>query len=124
MWDGINRRRFPRAKYPCKVKVFKKNSTDIFLTQTENVGVGGICAVLEKELPRFSEVHLELDFQDGLGLIKSNARIVWVVKRSATGDKKHQFDTGIEFTSLKTEDRKRIEQIMQKAITLNTLEEK
>lgn len=124
MWDGINRRRFPRAKYPCKVRVLKKNSKDILLTQTENIGVGGICVVLEKELPLFCEVSLELDFEDGLGLVKSKARIVWVVKRSATGDKKHQFDTGIEFASLKSEDKKRIEQIMQKALALNPPEEK
>lgn len=55
MWDGINRRRFPRVNYPCYIRLRKKGSTQEFLTQTENISCGGIAVVLEKNLGLFEE---------------------------------------------------------------------
>ncbi|MEW6170062.1 MAG: PilZ domain-containing protein [Candidatus Omnitrophota bacterium] len=123
MWDGINRRRFPRANYPCKVKLYKKHPAEEILTQTDNVGVGGVGVTLGKELPRFLEVQLELDFEDGVGSIKSMGRIVWSVKHTIKLDKKPKFDTGIEFTNLKAEDKKRIEKIVEMVLIKNPPQE-
>jgi c-di-GMP-binding flagellar brake protein YcgR len=107
MWDGIDRRRFPRVHYPCKVEVFQKGYKKAFLTQTENIGVGGICVILQAGLEKFSLVELIITLTDGEPPIKCDGRIVWAVKG------KTQFDTGIEFLDIKEKDILRIERVIQ-----------
>ncbi len=110
MWNGIDRRRFPRADYPCLIRLKKKNSPEVFSTHTENIGIGGICVSLEKDIGRFSEVTVELDLLDGKGLIVSDGITVWIIKSSI------KYDTGIEFKDLKDEDRARINIIIERCL--------
>ena len=50
-WDGLDRRKFPRISYPCLVVVRKdEDDKEVFLTHTENLGVGGVCVILKKGL--------------------------------------------------------------------------
>lgn len=115
MWQGVDRRRFPRANYPCKIVVVKKNKR--FSTQTENIGLGGVCVILNEELDRFSEVELILFLKDKQPPIQCNARIVWTIKKSAaTPRDKTEIDTGIEFVNLKEKDKLRIEKVIQECL--------
>lgn len=114
MWSGIDRRRFPRAQYRCLITVGKPNRERHFLTHTENIGVGGICVILGEDLGIFSEVDIELMLKDGGEPIKTRGSIVWVVKKTSTGGT--SYDTGIEFMNLKTKDRKRIEDVVNKIL--------
>ena len=63
-WNGFNRRQFPRILYPCLVKIIGLGDTqqESILTHTENIGVGGICVIIKKEIPLFHPVHVEIDF--------------------------------------------------------------
>jgi c-di-GMP-binding flagellar brake protein YcgR len=113
MWQGVDKRRFPRAEYPCEVTVIKKGQKEEFSTQTENIGMGGICVILKKALVRFYLVELVLYLKDGQPPIKCDGRIVWVVKS------KEQFDTGIEFINIKERDVARIQEVIEECLKAN-----
>jgi hypothetical protein len=110
IWQGVNKRRFPRADYPCRVVVLRSDLNETFSTHTENIGMGGICTVLPKELPRFCPVRTIIYIKDGGSPIECNARIVWTVP--SKGD----FDTGVEFIDIKEPDRLRIESIIEQCL--------
>ena len=115
MWQGVNRRRFPRANYPCKIIVVEKGKK--FSTRTENIGLGGVCVILDEELDRFSEVELILFLEDKQPPVYCDARIVWTVKGSTPTSKGAlPVDTGIEFVNLKEKDKLRIEKVVQQCL--------
>ena len=115
MWSGINRRKFPRATYPCRITVRRKDRPDILSTHTENIGLGGICVILPKDLGIFAPVEIQLDLLDGTALVECDGAIVWIVP-SKKDKKEESFDTGIEFTNLKRKDEVRIANIIEKAL--------
>jgi hypothetical protein len=117
MWDGINRRRFPRADYPCRFKVRQKKGKELLEARTENIGCGGICAIIGKNLGLFSDVELEVDLQDNLPPIKAEGTVVWVVRRhEIKKDRAGYFDTGVEFKNLDEKSISRIEAIVNKCL--------
>ena len=119
-WEGINRRRFPRANYACVVKVRNKGDSESFKTQTENIGCGGVCVILPKEVKIFSPVEIDLDLNDSRPTVTCDATIVWVIRRSEIKEGVPTvFDIGIEFSNLKNEDKQRIEHIIQECLQKN-----
>ena len=112
MWSGINRRKFPRANYPCKISVKKKDDPNNFSTETENIGVGGICVVIERDLGIFAPVQIRLDLLDGQPIVECEGTIVWIVRKKDTDT--NFYDTGIEFTNIKRQDADRINFIIEK----------
>jgi len=52
---GLDRRAFPRVVYPSLVVVGNgdKDEKEVILTHTENVGVGGMCVILKKNIKDF-----------------------------------------------------------------------
>jgi len=116
MWSGINRRKFPRASYPCKITVKRKDHPDNLSAQTENIGVGGICTMLPKDLGIFAPVEIRLDLLDNQPVVGCDGTVVWIVERK--GGKEKSFDTGIEFTNLKRKDSDRINNIVEKILEL------
>jgi hypothetical protein len=111
MWNGISRRKFPRANYPCKITVRRKDHPNSSITsQTENIGIGGICVILSNDLGIFAPVEIQLDLLDKGPAISCDGTIVWIVTKEQT------FDTGIEFTNLKRKDADRIESIVEELL--------
>jgi Tfp pilus assembly protein PilZ len=115
-WDGLNRRKFPRVNYPCLIVLGEEGSPDsVLLTHTDNIGVGGICVTLKKELKLFANVVIELDLLDLGNHIKCNGKIAWSVRRKVDARKKPLFyDIGVEFQDLPEKERARIEIIVNK----------
>ena len=115
-WDGLNRRKFPRANYPCLVVISRKKEDkdkEIILTHTENIGIGGVCVILKHDIDRFDPVDLEIDLLDLEEHIKCKGKIVWNVQRKSTEKKKPLFyDIGIEFDEISSKDKKRLEEIV------------
>ncbi len=113
-WDGLDRRKFPRANYPCLIIIRHGQATpEALLTHTENIGIGGVCVILKKNLKLFMPIELEIDLLDTSSHLRCKGKIVWCIKRSSTEKKKPSFyDTGIEFTGIKDEAVKRIEGII------------
>jgi len=109
MWSGIDKRRFPRARYKCGLYIRKMGSPKHIVTQTENIGGGGICVVLEDDLGLFQGVDIELNLEDNQELIKCAGTVVWVVKKHPTQKGSvFMYDTGVEFVDLDFEPRSRI----------------
>ncbi|MDP2911877.1 MAG: PilZ domain-containing protein [Candidatus Omnitrophota bacterium] len=115
MWGGINRRKFPRANYPCVISVKRKDQPDGLSTQTENLGIGGICVILPRDLGIFAPVEISLDLLDGQLSIERDGTVAWVIA-SKEDKKKESFDTGLEFTNLKRKDAIRINSIVEKVV--------
>jgi len=115
MWGGINRRKFPRASYPCVVTINRKDQQDTLSTQTENIGIGGICVILPKDLGIFAPVEICLDLLDGQPAIECDGTVAWVIA-SKEDKKSESFDTGLEFTNLKRKDAIRIDSIIEKIV--------
>ncbi|MBI4309107.1 MAG: PilZ domain-containing protein [Candidatus Omnitrophica bacterium] len=114
----MNRRKFPRLVYPCLVKVSSKDQTpDVFLTHTENIGVGGICVIVKKEIKLFSSVDIEIDLIDEVDHIVASGRVIWMVKRKAIEPFKPSFyDTGIEFENLNDKHKPKLDAAINKFI--------
>ncbi|MBN1794780.1 MAG: PilZ domain-containing protein [Candidatus Omnitrophica bacterium] len=111
MWEGINKRRFPRAQYPCKITVIAKFPPYSVSTHTENISVGGICVNLERNLGRFTPVEVILHLPDEQPPLRCNSTTVWVIEKHLPQEK-HIFDTGIEFGDIAPEDRERIDEVI------------
>ncbi len=114
MWNGINRRKFPRVHYKCIIQIKTMDSSKSLSTNTENIGEGGICVILEEDLGLFQGVNLEIDLESGMPQnIKCSGTVVWVIKkRDPKAKGKIFYDTGVEFVDISEEDRERIIKIV------------
>ena len=72
-------------------------------TTTENLGIGGVCVVLEERLERFSVCILRLQLEEKPPTIEASARVVWAIPTREGSKGKKLFDTGIEFVQLDPE---------------------
>ena len=114
MWNGINRRKFPRANYKCLISIKRRLTEKTISTHTENVGAGGICVLIKEDLGLFQGVDLELFLEDGKGPIKSGGTVVWVVRKSEPKQKgTHIYDTGIEFIDIRPADREKLTEAVE-----------
>ena len=120
-WDGLNRRKFPRVKYPCLLVIRNKHEeSDILLTHTENIGVGGVCIVLKKSVPMFCPVELELDLLDLGSHVKCTGKVVWNVQRKMEAKEKPlHYDIGVEFDALNDKDTERLDVIVKRLVKSN-----
>ncbi len=114
MWNGINRRKFPRGNYKCLITIKKRLTSKVISTETENIGAGGICVILKEDLGLFQGVDLELHINDSKPPVKCGGTVVWVVKKSEPRQKGvYLYDTGIEFIDIRPEDRERISAVVE-----------
>ncbi len=114
MWDGVSRRKFPRAEYPCLITVRKNTPPkQAILTHTENISVGGVRVIIAKRIEVMAEVDIEIDLKDTLPTILSKAAVCWLEELSV-GEvgKAPRYDTGIRFLGLKDEDRRRVQHVV------------
>ena len=109
-WEGLNRRQFPRANFPCLIKIVHEGQGDeALLTHTENISTGGSSVIIKKSLELFMAVKVEVDLMDGGDIITSSAKVVWAVRRKAIEEQKPSFyDIGLEFLDLSEAARQRV----------------
>ncbi|MDP3786645.1 MAG: PilZ domain-containing protein [Candidatus Omnitrophota bacterium] len=116
-WAGINTRKSVRVSFECTVIVKKARSSLVFRSATENMSVGGVCVILEKELLKNTPVEVELSLPDDLPPAKCTGKIMWSAKRNKyTKKKSSQFDTGIEFIEVSDRDRSRMKRIIDELL--------
>ena len=116
MWDGINRRKFPRASYKCLISIKKRLTAKTISTETENIGAGGICVIIKEDLGLFQGVDVELYLDENRPPIKSGGTVVWVVKKSSSKKGSYLYDTGIEFIDIRPEDREKISERVEEIL--------
>lgn len=121
-WDGLDRRKFPRVNYPCLVIIRHEQNgeDDVILTHTENVGIGGVCVILKKNIDMFTAVEIELDLLDLGNHIRCRGKIVWNVRRKIDDKKKPLFyDVGVEFQDINKKDQERVDEVVKKLVKAN-----
>ena len=117
MWNGINRRKFPRGNYKCLITIKRRLTSKTISTQTENIGAGGICVIVKDDLGLFQGVDLELYLGDSRPPVKCGGTVVWVVKKSEPKQKgSYLYDTGIEFIDIRPEDREKVSEIVDEIL--------
>lgn len=118
--SGVDKRIFPRANYPCVVKIREKRNSEAFNTKTENIGCGGVCVMLPKNIGMFNNVEMEIEIPSEARKIGCDGTVVWVVRHGEIDkNKPDSFDTGIEFKNLKEEDRLLIDKVVQECLEKN-----
>ncbi len=100
MWDGFNKRKFPRLNLRCEIVLRNQSGAQVLQAQTENLGAGGLCLLLDRALERFSTLTLRLELDKNLPWIECQGKVIWIVPSRGIGAKKDTFDTGIEFLGL------------------------
>lgn len=100
MWDGFDKRKFPRINLRCELVLRNAPDGETIQTQTENVGAGGVCVLLDRALERFSVPTLRLEIDPHLPWIECLSKVVWSVPCRDPLKKRERFDTGIEFVGL------------------------
>lgn len=100
MWDGFNKRKFPRLNLRCEITVHSDHYPSPIPTTTENLGSGGVCVILNKPLERFSKCRLRLELDEKSEDIECEGKVVWTVATGGMKSSKSRFDTGIEFEGL------------------------
>lgn len=116
-WEGLNRRRFPRVKYPCLVTVWYEEGQEkeTFLTHTENLGIGGACLLFHKRFKMFAAIDLEIDLLDMEEHICCKGKIVWVVQHKDPDPRRPlSYDIGVEFEGLSEENKRRVSKVVQR----------
>jgi hypothetical protein len=113
-YDGVEKRRFPRADFSCKLNIFY--SSDILYARVKNIGMGGIMIVLTREIIRGIPIKLELFIEDGK-VIHCTGKVVWSASRVYPADReKLVYDTGIQFDEINEEDKKYIGELVDQIV--------
>jgi len=121
MWEKVNKRKFPRAKYKCLIRVLGENRTKPVEAFTENISSGGICVVLDINIGLFQKVSLELFLGTEKRAILCSGVVVWVVKRHPMfRSEPSKYDTGIEFSDMSEEDRRSISNLVKYIVEAET----
>lgn len=100
MWDGFDKRKFPRINLRCELILRNAPEGETIRTQTENVGAGGVCVLLDRALERFSVHFVRLELDPNLPWIECLGKVVWIVPCRDLGKRQERFDTGVEFVDL------------------------
>jgi len=121
-WEGTDRRQFARVMYPCMVKIISSDqSREEMLTHTENIGQGGLCIIIKKDIKLFTPVTMEVDLLDMSDHIHPKGKVVWNVRRRPDEQVKPLFySIGIEFTQMSKADHDHLQQNLQQLIKNGT----
>lgn len=116
MWDGFNKRKFPRLNLHCEIDILSEDQKGPIRTNTENIGVGGVCVILDKALERFSKCRVKLDLSEKQAM-DCEAKVVWIVPTREVKSTKKRFDTGLEFVGLEPEQLSALRSFIQKSVS-------
>ena len=108
LWDGFNKRKFPRLHLTCEVAIHPVGKQEAFTASTEDVGMGGVSVMLPEPLERFDRCKISLELKDGEPPVQCTGRSVWVIPSQDRKSAKKNFDTGLEFLDLDEFSRKRL----------------
>ncbi len=105
-WDGINRRRFIRVKYPFTVHIYLPGESPIS-TYTEDISVGGVRVTIKQEIPEAALVDLELYLR--IDPIICKGKVSWIKTRESKFlEDTIIHDVGVQFSKVKAGDKKDI----------------
>ena len=109
LWDGFNKRKFPRLHLTCEVSIQPIGKQKTFTASTEDVGMGGVSVMISEPLERFDRCKISLELKDGEPPVQCTGRSVWVIPSQERKSAKKNFDTGLEFLDMDEFSRKRLQ---------------
>ncbi len=77
----MDQRRFPRVHHQCVVSLRQAHARPSIAASTENIGIGGVCVLIDQGLDIFAPVDVELNLEDGQPPIACRGMVAWVVRR-------------------------------------------
>ncbi len=104
-WDGINRRRFIRRKFPYTVHLYREEGEPIS-TYTEDISGCGIRVTIKRKLNIDEEVNLKIYLSSNP--IECRGRVVWIREKVNPMLEESFFETGIELKHISEETREYI----------------
>lgn len=114
MYEGIEKRKFVRVRFPCKILVYNFPEHAIS-THTENISAGGVRVIIGEKLEVGTFVNIEVHLKENK--IACKGKIAWVVdKKSPYRKGVFYHDTGIEFFEINDEDRNLINVTIEKML--------
>lgn len=114
---NTEKRVFPRARLICKISAAFADRLLVFNVHTENIGAGGMRAILEEKLNNLTEVDVELFLHYKELPIRCKGRIVWVKEVTPAGIRPRLFDTGIKFTDLSDHNKDELKKLVDAIIS-------
>ena len=112
-WAGLDQRAFPRISARCDISIHDRIGGAI-KAKTQNLGVGGVCVILNRELEKLSRVHLRLMLGELAQPVECDGRVVWMVRSKELSSGKVTFDIGIEFLNLLAKEQESIAAFIKK----------
>jgi c-di-GMP-binding flagellar brake protein YcgR len=115
-YNGIEKRKFVRAKFPCKVLIYDFPEHSL-LTHTENISAGGLRVLIGEKIEIGSTVGLEVYIKEHT--VECEGKIIWAVSRRSPYRKGiFYYDTGIEFYGINPEDKIYIHNIIETVLCM------
>jgi len=91
-----NQRRFPRVSYPCQLTIWlPEGHYDTVLANASNIGQGGLCVQINREIVVGIKVEIEIDFNDGTNALRCKGSVVRCRQES-----NKVYNIGIQFEPL------------------------
>lgn len=112
-WAGLDQRAFPRIAAQCDIWI-GDSTAGLIKARTQNLGAGGVCVILDRELEKLSGVHLRLTLRDWPAPLECDGRVVWMVPSKELASGRVSYDIGVEFLNLKESDRERIQSFIDR----------
>lgn len=111
------KRGFPRCNFFCKITAIFGERLLVFNSYTENMSEGGVKVFLEEKLYVPTIVDLELSLAENEEPVKCKGELVWVNEITSTETEGAAlFDTGIKFTEISAQDKKKISELVKKLV--------
>lgn len=116
MWESLDQRRFPRINIPCDIEIRDPKNAFHYSTVTQNIGAGGVCVILPKELPRSTLVYIKLYVPGRDVPVECSGKVCWRVESKIMPRQLSQFDTGLEFLDIQAHDREYVRDLVDNRI--------
>jgi hypothetical protein len=95
-----NKRKFPRADYPCYLTLWQGNGYETIMAQTSNIGAGGILLHLNRSFMIGSKIEVKIDFTDQITFQCSGLVLRCQQNREDSDERKGLYSVAIIFEGL------------------------
>lgn len=113
----IEKRRFPRTNFICKISTVFAERLLIFNTHTENIGEMGVRVILKDKLRVSTQLDLEIYLPNKEKPIRCKGEIAWAEELKPAEKEPRLFDTGIKFLEISNSDKEDLKKLVDTLIS-------
>ncbi len=103
IWQGFSNRKFPRIDSDIAIIMIQESSNTTLSAQIKNIGVGGLCVVISKQVKIYDTVEVSFQLPILEKSITCKAQVVWTVKTFV--EEEPVYDVGLQFICIKKQDK-------------------